>query len=130
MDFNILVGVTIIWGLIIIRYIIKDIYRQKLILKKNIPNLFNELDIIVTNEFNFAVRLPYMAQEFTMITDIKQTINFVTKRAMVAFELSYFDQFKQHGISKDYVMIYIVRKVELLLLEFMSNNNYTTQKKS
>ena len=64
-----------------------------------------------------------------MVTDMKQSVDFIAKRVKESFTPDVIICFENNGISKYYLGRYIVRRIELQLINFMQNNNLKANQK-
>lgn len=114
-----LLVVAVITLLLLIRYSIEHIVNIYILNNRSTVDLFNELDTIVENEFNFAVNLPYTSKNYKVVTDFHGTVVELVSNVKEALEPEFIRCFKFKGISEKYVTLYIVRRMSLILIKYM-----------
>ena len=114
-----LLVVAVIILLLLIRYSIEHIVNIYILNNRSTVDLFNELDTIVENEFNFAVNLPYTSKNYKVVTDFHGTVVELVSNVKEALEPEFIRCFKFKGISEKYVTLYIVRRMSLILIKYM-----------
>ena len=83
----------------------------------------NALNQLISTEFYNAILLPRAGQKNKPpIDDIKANTDMICNRIMDGLQPQFFDIFRYHGISEEFIMSYMTREVFAKLIEFTRTN--------
>lgn len=79
----------------------------------------NTLNTLITIEFYNLIILPRAGRkDKPPIDDVKATTDMLANRIMNALEPRFFEIFKAHGLSEEYIMEYMTREIFAKIIEF------------
>lgn len=116
-------AITILVGIYLFR---KD--NTKPVIEKPIDDydtLINILNLTIKTEIEYKYKLDYKLKDIRVIYDFKGDMEALTKKIMSSFSPTYLRQLEFYH-SRDYIIKYVARNVEIFLIEYTRQNKIKT----
>ena len=98
-------------------------FYNQFLYSKSVDEIFAELDFLINQEFVFIIQIPYEGKDVKKITNFEETLNEINNAVVNAINVNMVERLSARGISEEYIYSYITRKVMLLLMTYMKENN-------
>lgn len=98
-------------------------FYNQFLYSESIDEIFAELDFLINQEFVFIIQIPYEGKDVKKITNFEETLNEINNAVVNAININMVERLSARGISEEYIYSYITRKVMLLLMTYMKENN-------
>lgn len=98
-------------------------FYNQFLYSESIDEIFAELDFLINQEFVFIIQIPYEGKDVKKITNFEETLNEINNAVVNAINVNMVERLSARGISEEYIYSYITRKVMLLLMTYMKENN-------
>lgn len=98
-------------------------FYNQFLYSESVDEIFAELDFLINQEFVFIIQIPYEGKDVKKITNFEETLNEINNAVVNAINVNMVERLSARGISEEYIYSYITRKVMLLLMTYMKENN-------
>ena len=98
-------------------------FYNQFLYSESVDEIFAELDFLINQEFVFIIQIPYEGKDVKKITNFEETLNEINNAVVNAININMVERLSARGISEEYIYSYITRKVMLLLMTYMKENN-------
>ena len=98
-------------------------FYNQFLYSESVDEIFAELDFLINQEFVFIIQIPYEGKDVKKITNFEETLNEINNTVVNAININMVERLSARGISEEYIYSYITRKVMLLLMTYMKENN-------
>lgn len=98
-------------------------FYNQFLYSESVDQIFAELDFLINQEFVFIIQIPYEGKDVKKITNFEETLNEINNAVVNAININMVERLSARGISEEYIYSYITRKVMLLLMTYMKENN-------
>lgn len=98
-------------------------FYNQFLYSESVDQIFAELDFLINQEFVFIIQIPYEGKDVKKITNFEETLNEINNAVVNAINVNMVERLSARGISEEYIYSYITRKVMLLLMTYMKENN-------
>ena len=101
----------------------KDYILATKVMNTSLNDHMNALNQLISTEFYNAILLPRAGTvNKPPIEDVKASTDMIANRILSGLEPEFFNIFKAHGISEEFIMSYITRELFAKLIEFTRIN--------
>lgn len=90
---------------------------------ESINDIFEEIDFLINQEFVFSIQIPYEGKDVKKITNFEENLQEINNAVVDALNANMVERLVARGINSEYLYSYITRKVMLLLMTYMQENN-------